>query len=48
MGGDVAGSRYGITSDESYRFRIMLNEIAQYATVLKNHCINTASSLEDL
>ena len=48
MGGDTAELRYGITSDESYRFRIMLNEIATYARILKDHCISTATSLEEL
>ena len=48
MGGDVQQLRYEIGSEDCERFKIMLNDCAKYATVLKAHMRSTGKSLEDL
>ncbi|CAE7242561.1 unnamed protein product [Symbiodinium sp. CCMP2456] len=48
MGGDKAELRYPLDSDDSSSFRLMLNDCAKYAVILKSHMDETGLSLEDI
>ena len=48
MGGDGPALRYTLDSEECCRFKVTLNECAQYTTILKKHLAETGQSLEDL
>ena len=48
MGGDNATLRYQPLSADCARFRIMLNDCARFAYIVKLHMVSTGTCLEEL
>ena len=48
MGGDKEELRYNCDSEECDRMKVMLNDCAKFAVILRKHMDETGESLEDL